>query len=62
MLVLTRYAKRGEHEWIDVLDQDRNVILSVCVVEVRGDKVRLGFEAGRELEIVRRELLQLEGK
>ena len=34
-----------------------NNVIVVTVVEIRGDKVRLGFTAPREIPIVRRELL-----
>ncbi len=47
MLVLTR--KRGESIVID-----DNVI--VTVIEIRGDKVRLGVEAPKEVPVHRREV------
>lgn len=34
-----------------------NNVIVVTIVEIRGDKVRLGFTAPREIPIVRRELL-----
>lgn len=34
-----------------------NNVIVVTVVEIRGDKVRLGFTAPRDIPIVRRELL-----
>ena len=36
--------------------------IRVTVVEVRGDKVRLGLEADREINIVREELIQSDPK
>lgn len=48
MLVLSR--KVGES--ISIADG----IVIVKVVEIRGDKVRLGFEADREINIMRTEL------
>ena len=49
MLVLSR--KKGESVMID-----GGII--VTVVEVRGDKVRLGFEAPREVTIDRKEVFE----
>lgn len=49
MLVLSR--KKNERILIG-----ENV--EVTVVEVRGDKVRLGFDAPREVEIVRPEVIE----
>lgn len=46
MLVLSR--KKGEQIQIDG-------VITITVVEVRGDKVRLGIEAPREIPIVRPE-------
>ena len=34
-----------------------NNVIVVTIVEIRGDKVRLGFTAPREIPIARRELL-----
>lgn len=48
MLVLSR--KKGERITIGKGVQ-------VCVVEVRGDKVRLGIEAPPDVDVVRNELL-----
>jgi len=47
MLVLTRQRR----EWIDIGDN-----IHVCVVEIRGDKVRLGVEAPPEVPVHRREV------
>jgi len=33
------------------------VLIEIVVVEIRGDKVRLGFQAPREIPILRDELL-----
>lgn len=49
MLVLSR--KRGEKVRIN-----DNVIITV--VEIRGDKIRLGFEAPQEIQINREEVYQ----
>jgi carbon storage regulator len=48
MLVLTR----KHNEFIDI-DGGR---IQVCVVEIRGDKVRLGITAPIEVEVNRREI------
>lgn len=50
VLVLTR--KQDEAVFIDGTD------IKVVVVEIRGDKVRLGFEAPKDCSIVRSELLE----
>jgi carbon storage regulator len=47
MLVLSR--KRDE--WIDIGPE-----VSICVVEIRGDKVRLGINAPKDLSVHRREI------
>lgn len=47
MLVLSR----KENEWIDIGPD-----VSICIVEIRGDKVRLGIEAPRDLSVHRREV------
>lgn len=52
MLVLSR--KRGEK----VMCKVGGVEVAVTVIEVRGDKVRLGFEAPHEVKIFRDELLK----
>jgi carbon storage regulator CsrA len=56
MLVLSR--KQLEKIVIDVppSDRPRRIVVSVVVIE-RG-KVRLGFEAGRDIRVMRPELLQ----
>ena len=54
MLVLTR--KKNESIVI-------NDVIKVTVVEIRGDKVRLGIEAPREIEVHRQEVYdQIHGK
>lgn len=50
MLVLSR--KQDESVWID------GQRIKVTVVEIRGDKVRLGFEADRDIPIHREEIYQ----
>jgi carbon storage regulator len=47
MLVLSRKT----NEWIDIGND-----ISICVVEIRGDKVRLGIEAPRDHSVNRREV------
>ena len=49
MLVLTR--KKNESIVI-------NDVIRITVVEIRGDKVRLGIEAPREIEVHRQEVYQ----
>jgi carbon storage regulator len=51
MLVLSR--KKNESIVIESADGPINLI----VVEIRGDKVRLGFEAAPEIVILRSELI-----
>lgn len=54
MLVLTR----KKNECIVIND-----VIRVTVVEIRGDKVRLGIEAPREVEVHRQEVYeQIHGK
>ena len=54
MLVLTR--KKNESIVI-------NDVIKVTVVEIRGDKVRLGIEAPREIDVHRQEIYdQIHGK
>ena len=50
MLVLSR--KRNE--WIDIGEG-----VSITVVDIRGDKVRIGIEAPREMAVHRREVTEL---
>lgn len=52
MLVLSRRPK----ETIVITVGNRQVI--VTVTEIRGDKVRLGFDADRDIAINRREVLE----
>ena len=49
MLILTR----GEGQIITIGDNIR-----VTIVEVRGDKVRVGIDAPRDLQVMRAELLE----
>ena len=53
MLVLTR----REDESIMIGDD-----VEITIVDVRGDKVRLGIEAPRDVPIYRQELLPLNGE
>lgn len=50
MLVLNRH----ENEWIDM----PGLGISICVVEIRGNVVRLGFDAPRSIAIHRREVAE----
>lgn len=62
MLVLSR--KRDEEVWIDV----GGTIVKVVLIDIRGDKVRLGFSGPENVHIHRREVFEeierekLEGK
>ena len=47
MLCLTR----ERDEWIDIGDD-----IHICVVEIRGEKVRLGIDAPKEIPVHRREV------
>ena len=49
MLVLTR--SRGQSVFVEIAGQ----VLEVTIVEVRGDKVRLGFAGPRDFDISRSE-------
>lgn len=51
MLVLSR--KAGEKV---ILRNKSRVLLELVVVEIRGDKVRLGFTADHEITILREEI------
>jgi len=51
MLVLSR--KRDERVLLTIGDAE----VEVCVVALRGDKVRLGFDAPPEVRIMRTELI-----
>ena len=54
MLCLTR----ERDEWIDIGDD-----IHICVVEIRGEKVRLGIDAPKEIPVHRREVrLAIEAK
>lgn len=52
MLVLTR--KKGERIFCRLGD----VVIEVCLMEIRGDKVRLGIEAPREVKVHREKVYQ----
>lgn len=49
MLVLSRKAD----ECIEIGDD-----IKICVVDIRGDKVRIGIEAPRDLPVNRREIAE----
>lgn len=53
MLTLSR--KRDE--WVNLLLPDGRTI-GVQLTDIRGDRVRLGFEAPRDVKILRRELVK----
>lgn len=53
MLVLSR--KRGEKT---ILETKSGELIEATVVEIRGDKVRLGFEAHHSIKIHREELIR----
>lgn len=55
MLVLSR----KKNETIVVLSgpgPDAEILAEICVVEIKGDKVRLGIEAPRDMPVHRREV------
>lgn len=54
MLVLTR--KSGE--WIDIGGGFAAGGVSFVVVEIRGDKVRVGIEAPKDIKVDRREVTE----
>lgn len=54
MLILSR--KRNER--IEVQDIHGEIIATLVVVEVRGDKVRIGLEAGADIKIHRQEVAE----
>jgi carbon storage regulator CsrA len=54
MLVLSR--KQEQIVDIDVGPSDQNTHVEVLVIEIRGDKVRLGFKAPNSAVIHRREV------
>ena len=53
MLVLTRKPDAGDDSIIRVGDD-----IEITVVEVRGDQVRIGIKAPREMVVDRREIWQ----
>lgn len=56
MLVLSR--KKGETVYVSV----GGVEVEVCVVDIRGDKVRIGFEAPKDVTVLRSEVREEGGK
>lgn len=52
---MTLVLSRRKSEKITLLC--KNVPIEVVVVEIRGDKVRLGFDAPKHVEIFRNEIL-----
>jgi len=55
MLILTRKPTHGDDSTVDLTLEDGRTI-SVRVLGVKGNQVRLGFEAPNTINIVRREL------
>lgn len=53
MLLLSR--KPGQKITIPIVDIENDVI-EITVIEIRGDRVRLGFRANPEIEIFRNEI------
>lgn len=53
MLVLSR-----EHNQEIVISTESGEIISLMVIEIRGNKVRLGFDASRKVQIHRREVFE----
>ena len=53
MLVLSRQRD----EVVVILDPATNKRVRVTVIDIRGDKVRLGFEADRSIQIHREEVM-----
>ncbi len=53
MLVLSR--KRGENVVVVTPSGEQ---ITICVIEIRGDRARMGFEAPKEYAIHREELMQ----
>lgn len=58
MLVLSRKAG----EFVVVKDENGQAICRVHLVEIRGNKVRLGFEGGQDVVFVRSEIDGVEGQ
>ena len=52
MLVLSR----KKDQWIDIGGGFAAGGVSVVVIEIRGDKVRIGVDASRDIEVHRREI------
>ncbi len=55
MLVLSRTINEKIIIYTNAFE-DINIIATVSIVDVRGDKVRLGFEANRDIIIHREEV------
>lgn len=53
MLVISRKLQKG----FTVFDPDGVPVLEVTIVDVRGDKTRLGIDAPKEFRILRNELI-----
>ena len=56
MLVLSRH--RNEKVFITVPKSDQPILIEVLIVEVHGDKVRVGFDAPLAVKIHREEVQQ----
>ena len=51
-------VSRKVGEWVDVCGGIDSGGLSVVIIEIRGNKVRLGFAAPKEISVHRREVQQ----
>lgn len=47
---------RQRDQYIDITDTQSGEVVSVFIVAIRGDKVRLGIEASERFEVDRREI------
>lgn len=47
---------RQRDQYIDITDTHSGEVVSLFIVDIRGDKVRLGIEASERFEVDRREI------
>ena len=59
VLVLSRYPSQNERDIFNTICIGDSIV--VRVLEVRGDKVRIGVEAPADVRIIRAELMESEG-
>jgi carbon storage regulator len=52
----TLVLSRKKEEWIDINGGVENCGFGIVITEIRGDKVRLGFLAPKDVKIHRREV------